>query len=157
MEWFVNSIPAMASDPSVALLKLVPREKDEDTLSGGASNPLFDEDPINEYAEDVVLLRHVSNCLRGVVKSRQELTHVDREVVVDYLATKMADMKLTQEEHWEEAFPLGVSVWDNQRCFWSQVRQHFLQGAVRNSCLDGATNQGTREQLHTDSKHPIFS
>lgn len=156
MEWFVNSIPAMASDPSVALsalFKLVPREKEEHTLSGGSSNPLFDEDPINEYAEDVVLLRHVSNCLRGVIKSRQELAHVDREIVVDCLATKMADIKLTQEE----AFPLGVSVWDNQRCFWNQVRQHFLQGAVRNSCLDGATNQGTREQLHTDSKHPIFS
>ena len=153
MMWFVHSIPTLISDPSVALsslIQLVPHE--EQSALSGSTNPLFDEDPINEYVEEVILLQHVSNSLRDLLNTRQELS-------LDLLATEVADIDLSREEEGtgrdgdKEVISPGVCGWGNQGRF-----RYFLRGVLKGRCFgDTSTAQGVDERDKIILKHPMFS
>ena len=145
MEWFVRSIPEMIADPDLAfstLLHLVPGGPEEPL--NASSNPLFDEDPINEYAEDVVLLQHVSKCLGAMLHEHKVLP---QRLILDCVSPKRPEgIKQTVEEDGDN------SVWGNPKQFMKLVKQYFLQGAVRNA----GNIQETHNQEESTQRHPIF-
>lgn len=157
LEWFIKSIPAMISDLDLALstlLHLVPGDL-AITSSSGPSNALFDEDPVNEYAEDVVLLQHVASCLRDTLSKHKGLPTQDR--IVDYLNPKSDDVtelaSVGDSEDSSGSRSSRLSVWENPKLFMVLVRRHLLQGVMRTT-----TGLSERTGEHTGSSliHPIF-
>ena len=155
LEWFIQSIPVMFSDLDLVLSTLLHLVPDDSviTSSSGPSNPLFDEDPINEYAEDVVLLQHVAGCLRDTLRKRIELPTQDL-IIADYLNPKSNVNELASEGGNSEDSPRSsqLSVWENPKLFMVLVRRHLLQGVLR------TTGVSERTEEHTGSilLHPIF-
>ena len=153
LEWFIQSIPVMFSDLDLALSTLLHLVPDDSAIasSSGPSNPLFDEDPINEYAEDVVLLHHVAGCLRDTLRKHKELP--TQHLIADYLNPKSNVTELASEGDSED-FPHSsqLSVWENPKLFMVLVRRHLLQGVLR------TTGVSERTEEHTGSilLHPIF-
>ena len=150
LEWFIKSIPAMISDLDLALstlLHLVPGDQ-VITSSSGPSNPLFDEDPVNEYAEDVVLLQHIAGCLRDTLSEHKEL--LTQDFITDYLNPKSNVAKLASEGDGEDSPGSSrLSVWKNPKLFMMLVRRHLFQGVV------GTTGLSERTEEHTVI-HPVF-
>jgi hypothetical protein len=156
LEWFIKSIPAMISDLDLALstlLRLVPGDL-MIMSSSGPSNPLFDEDPINEYAEDVVLLQHIAGSLRDTLSKHKELPIQD--LITDCLNPRPNNVTELGESSPSPLDAPGsslLSVWENPKLFMMLVRRHLLQGVLRTAgSLEGA------EEKHIGSilVHPIF-
>ena len=159
LEWFIKSIPKMISDLDLALstlLHLVPGDL-MITSSSGPSNPLFDEDPINEYAEDVILLQHIASCLRDTLSKHKELPIQD--LITDYLnqepnnVTKELGESSLSPSDAPSSSQLQLSVWENPKLFMMLVRRHLLEGI-----LETAGSSEGREGKHIGSilVHPIF-
>ncbi len=159
LEWFIELIPVMISDLDLALstlLHLVPGDL-MITSSSGPSNPLFDEDPINEYAEDVVLLQHIAGCLRDTLSKHKELPIQD--LITDCLNPMSNNVTELGESLPSPSDAPGsslLSVWENPNVFMMLVRRHLLQG-VLGTGANGGLLEGTEEK-HIGSivVHPIF-
>ena len=147
----------MISDLNLALftlLHLVPSDS-VTTSSSGLSNPLFDEDPVNEYAEDVVLLQNIASTLRDMLSKHKELNAQD--LIADYLDPKLNVTELASEGDCEDSSrpgssQLSVSVWGNPKLFMMLVRRHLLQDVLRSAGLSERTEEHTESNL----VHPIF-
>lgn len=143
MEWFVKSIPVMISDPHLSLstlLQLV-RGDPDDPLTNCSSNPLFDEDPINDYAEYVVLLQHVTSALRDLLTTHKELSH---GLVSDLFSQDgtIYDMNVS------------IPAWDNPKDFKKLVRRHFLRSVLKKSDI---TTTKLKQDIKSVHDHPIFN
>ena len=157
LEWFIKSVPAMISDLNLALstlLHLVPGDS-VITSSSSLSNPLFDEDPVNEYAEDVVLLQHIASSLRDMLSKHKELHAQD--LIADYLDPKLNVTELASEGDSEDSprpgsSQLSISVWGNPKLFMMLVKRHLLQDVLRSAGLSKRTEEHTGSIL----VHPIF-
>ncbi len=73
LKFFITFLPQLVAERSVCfevLLSLLP----EGPPSGQPpyQNPLFDEDPLNDYAENLVVMEHVAHALRSVVAELRE-------------------------------------------------------------------------------------
>ena len=146
LEWFIESIPVIISDLDLALstlLRLVPGDPDI-TSSGGSSNPLFDEDPINEYTEDVVLLQHITSCLRDTLNKRKELT---QDLIMAHLNPKNPNIGGLAAEGGEDYSQM--SAWENPKLFMKLVKRYLLQNVLR-------TSVRAKEQRGSTLTHPIF-
>ena len=155
LECFIKSIPKMISDLDLALstlLHLVPGDLII-TSSSSPSNPLFDEDPINEYAEDVVLLQHITGCLRDTLSKHKELPIQD--LITDYLNPKPNNVieELGESSLSPSDADSSLSVWENPKLFMMLVRRHLSRGV-----LGTAGSSEGREEKHIGSilVHPIF-
>ena len=155
LECFIKSIPKMISDLDLALstlLHLVPGDL-MITSSSGPSNPLFDEDPINEYAEDVVLLQHIAGCLRDTLNKHKELPIQD--LIGDYLNPEPNNVieELVESSLSPSDAGSSLSVWENPKLFMMLVRRHLSQSVLGTAGL----SEG-REEKHIGSilVHPIF-
>ena len=149
MEWFIKSIPMMVPGlPELALstlLYLIPNDLEEDPSDNNSSNPLFDEDPINEYAEDVLLLQHISRCLTDLFAKHKELTH---ELILDYLHTSTGSAKVSKRD--EE---VNISIWENPKQFMTLVRWNFLQHTLEDVGSSTNNQENYSALIHL---HPIF-
>lgn len=155
LECFIKSIPKMISDLDLALstlLHLVPGDV-MITSSSGPSNPLFDEDPINEYAEDVVLLQHIASCLRDTLSKHKELPIQD--LIADYLNPEPNNVieELGESSLSPSDAGSSLSVWENPKLFMMLVRRHLWHSVLGTAGLSGG-----REEKHIGSilLHPIF-
>lgn len=155
LEWFIKSVPTIISGLDLALstlLCLVPGDPAM-ASSSGSSNPLFDEDPINEYAEDIVLLQHITGCLRDTLSKHKELPAQD--LIIDYLDIKNPITELASDSKGDEDASGSdrFSVWENPKLFMMLVRRHLLQGVLRTTA---SLSERTQEQQDSTLAHPIF-
>lgn len=67
LKFFVSSLPHLFPDNDCweLLLSLLPETSSEATPL--PANPLFDEDPVNDYAEELVLLQYVVQEMRALL------------------------------------------------------------------------------------------
>lgn len=147
MEWFIKSIPALIPNlPDLALstlLHLLPDDLGDPTDS--SSNLLFDEDPINEYTEDVVVLQHICSCLRGMLAKHEEL--ISHQLILDHLDTKSE--KLSKKD--EDSSSVNISAWENPKQFMKRVRCNLLHSALGN-VESGANKFISDDELNTRTK-----
>ena len=157
LEWFTKSIPVMVSDLGLALstlLRLLPSDPQiTSSHTSGPSNPLFDEDPINEYAEDVVIIQHITSCLKDTQRR-----HKQEFPVLDHLMADCLELNIElTASGGDKKSPIdrynGMSVWDNPQLFMAVVRRHFLHRVLRTTADFTA---GTEEHTIYAPIHPIF-
>ena len=155
LECFIKSIPKMISDLDLALSTLLHLVSGDLIIpsSSSPSNPLFDEDPINEYAEDVVLLQHITGCLRDTLSKHKELPIQD--LITDYLNPQPNNVieELGESSLSPSDADSSLSVWENPKLFMMLVRRHLSRGV-----LGTAGSSEGREEKHIGSilVHPIF-
>jgi hypothetical protein len=69
LKLFISSLPKLFPEPETCwglLLSLLPQATSRKTQSL-PTNPLFDEDPVNDYAEELVSMRCVADELTGLL------------------------------------------------------------------------------------------
>lgn len=147
----------MISDLDLALstlLHLLPGDPDTTTLSSVPSNPLFDEDPINEYAEDVVLLQHITGCLRDTLSEHKELPAQD--LITNYVDPN--NQNITGLSCGGENAPgySQLSMWENPQLFMMLVRRHLLSGVLRNRTTGLSEKTQKQQSSMYTLIHPIF-
>ena len=147
MVLFIESIPTMIADPNLALstlLCLVPNNLE--LLPDASSNPLFNEDAVNEYAEDVVILQHVTNCISRMINTHKEFPH---HFISDCLTPLV-----TKDEQYS---PVNISIWENPRQFMKLVREHYLRSVLEDSSRCSSTSVTDKMEISALSRvHPIF-
>ena len=83
---------------------------DPDPLSEGYTNPLFDEDPVNNYKEEARLVQITGRCLVVFV----EVHHAD---VADQLQQLCERVALALQLHLRELLGSSMKLWDQPRQF----------------------------------------
>ena len=124
-------IPDLPDLALSTLFHLLPNDSGD--VADSSSNPLFDEDPVNEYIEDVVVLQHISSCLRCLLANHDEL--LSHELILDHLDTKSE--KASQKD--EDSFSVNISAWENPKQFMKLIRCNLLQSVL--GSVDSATNK----------------
>lgn len=108
LRWFIGSLPILLRNLTTSfniLLSLLPREVSlfqsmhtfsQDSPPSPISSLLFDEDPINDYAEDLVIIQLVVRALKDTIKMlppTQTLTSVQVDKLVQALPSLPNDRK----------------------------------------------------------------
>lgn len=79
LKFFISSLPHLFPHPQTCwdlLLSLLPHTSSETPPL--STNPLFDEDPVNDYAEEHVSMQYVVEEMRGVLTKLQETGSVSQ-------------------------------------------------------------------------------
>ena len=108
----ITDVPACCST-LLSLLALEPVAPP----SAESTNPLFDEDPVNDYAEELVVSGHVIQCL-----SHMTVTH--RSVVVEHL--ELLREQVTKWRAQEIGSNLGSNIWENPALYVWNAKMKLL-------------------------------
>ena len=125
LQWFISSLPAMIKDDNVCfytLLSLLPCTTSQARSSTGRNNPLFDEDPLNDYAEDLVVLDHVIKCI----------DHVIIKLIDTHRLLKQHLDSLAKEVDGSAPCDLNSTAWDKPEAFMNSVRRTLFRNILKN-------------------------
>ena len=131
------------------LLQLVNLNASEASHGGG--NLLFEEDPLNNYMEEIVVLTEICHAMKTLISVYHEQLHKPLLVVTEQLCSlaNSLQMKLPDAADTErvnsEAFhnlPAEFSPWEKQDVFLALCKVCLLAGAI----VDGVVEAG-----HLDS------
>lgn len=134
LKFFIRFLPKLVMDGGSCfelLLSLLPEAAPSDPAA--SSNPLFDEDPLNDFAEDLVVLEHVVQSLEGVVT---ELTRTKQLSMRHYssLSKIIPPQTLTQ---------VSGSWWENKHAFLNQKKAQLLSPLL--TAIGEAVNCGLED------------
>lgn len=122
LRWFVKSLPVLLRNPTISfdiLLSLLPPDVvsfqsmhtlAQDSQPSPISNLLFDEDPVNDYAEEVVILQLVVRALEDIISTlspTQTLTAVQidnlMKTVPSLQRDENGDQMNNESSPWEDS------------------------------------------------------
>lgn len=115
LKFFISSLPRLFPKTSWDfLLSLLP-----ETSSNPPSlpaNPLFDEDPVNDYAEELVVMKHVVQEMQALLSQSGCLTGGHYEALASHLPVDSS----------EENAVSSVCVWENTKISLSSRKVELL-------------------------------
>ncbi len=118
LKYFLISLPCLIPDASTSfevLVGLLPENKSE--APDAPSNPLFDEDPVNDYIEELVLIKYL-------VKGLEIVIH--KLIATHNSGPKHFDSLIKHARQKE----CDLSVWKDPRGHLDQIKARFLSPLV---------------------------
>ena len=92
----------MALDILFGLLSL----EDKRPMDSSSSNPLFDEDRLNDNLEEVVLTQSICDCIEGFIRTHQSLSGLELQSLVEKLIFQLQSTypKCSFSSPWEKQY-----------------------------------------------------
>lgn len=117
LKFFISALPSLIPNPHTCWDVLTHLLPPETSSPAAVSNPLFDEDPVNDYAEELILVEYLVKSLKGVMAAltnTAELSERHFKVLSRHL--------LSQAQAFEEQEV--TSIWEFSRSY-----RHALLGS----------------------------
>lgn len=122
LEFFIDKLPLLVPDVDICfsvLLHLLPEASEACKTS---TNLLFDEDPLNDYAEELLVMKHVTRALEtGVTHllSREDLEHESLAKYCKSLTSKIPAGALEEADN--------RASWDNPHDYLRREQARLLE------------------------------
>ena len=103
-----------------------------------ATNPLFDEDPVNDYEEVIVLMECVVESLKTLLAENQDIAVRLRHELVRYMSAEAGE--------WEGRSLRLLWWWEAPHCFIGQTRTKLFRPVVEGLVEGGVKGSHESEQ-----------
>jgi len=104
-----------------SFLNRTPPASVPETKTSASASPLFDEDPVNDYEEDIVQMMHAVEALELLFAKDEALAIASKKELQQYVRSAAAE---EPEEHM-------ASWWERSRRYSQQIRNLRIQALLK--------------------------